>query len=142
MSCYYFGTLFDMPPIKINYMNTEDFRSLFPWAISRMDGVTPNYFSEFVHTGEHKIIEEEKEWKIKIPIPGVLKEDITVSIRELDKLTIEVSEKSEWNSGIVKKFKLNPTCDIDNISVKLVNGILTIDLPKKESHYDKILDIK
>jgi HSP20 family protein len=90
------------------------------------------------------IIETETAFQIEMALPGVDKKDIRV---EQDKgiLTIRI-EKSEENkekdgytrkefdfSGASRTFKTGEKVDTENITARYENGVLTVQLPKKEA---------
>ena len=89
------------------------------------------------------IKEDEKEYIVEVELPGVKKEEIDVSI-DNDVLTIsvnrneQVEEKTEQyirqerRVGSFSRSFYIDNVDIDNVSAKFENGILTVVLPKKE----------
>jgi len=89
------------------------------------------------------IKEDEKEYIVEVELPGVKKEEIDVSI-DNDVLTIsvnrneQVEEKTEQyirqerRVGSFSRSFYIDNVDIDNVSAKFENGILTVLLPKKE----------
>lgn len=131
---------------KKSNMDTFKFRSLFPTIFSESplnEAYLDSHFSELInYTVSHKVKEGEKDWKIEIALPGVSKKDISVSLKESDKLTVEVSKESKRYSGLIKKFKLSTSCDREAISAESTDGILEIIIPKIESFQDKVVKIK
>tara|TARA_Y100000034_G_scaffold137039_1_gene219448 strand:+ start:17458 stop:17895 length:438 start_codon:yes stop_codon:yes gene_type:complete len=84
---------------------------------------------------------------IEIAAAGYTKKDITIDILD-NKLTIS-APKIDRNEGIQldgfnKTYILNSTYDVDNISAKFVNGLLTITIPfiEKENTSSKQITIK
>jgi HSP20 family protein len=90
------------------------------------------------------IMETETSFRIEMALPGVDKKDIRV---EHDKgiLTIRI-EKSEENkekegytrkefdfTGASRTFRTGEKIDAENISARYENGVLTVQLPKKEA---------
>jgi HSP20 family protein len=83
-----------------------------------------------------------KEYIITKEIPGFHKEEVSLDVQD-SLLTIKGEKKDNLEYPIsIKPFKatyiLNSDCDIENISAKLENGILTVTVPKKLKEYKKI----
>jgi len=84
------------------------------------------------------IVKIDNQYQLSLAIPGVAKEDVSISI-DKNKLVIksEVEDKSEikfrlreFNYAKFKRaFTLSDDADIDNISAKFDNGILHVSIP-------------
>jgi len=90
------------------------------------------------------ISETEKNYQIEIVAPGFEKADFKVSVDD-QILTISAEKKNELKEESKKQirkehsyrsfkrsFTLDEKTDVAGIDAKYVNGILTLDLPKKE----------
>ena len=68
---------------------------------------------------------------IEMSMPGISKENLKVNI-EQNTLIIEAkpSIKSKAERGVKKCWYLPDNVDIDNITAKLENGLLTLTMPK------------
>jgi HSP20 family protein len=90
------------------------------------------------------IKETEKNYSIDVAAPGFEKADFKVNLDQ-DILTISAEKKEETkNEGekdirkeysyrsFKRSFSLDEKIDGDNIEAKYVNGVLTLNLPKKE----------
>ena len=92
------------------------------------------------------IIEKENGYELQIDLPGVKKEDIQI---EMDKgiLSISVSisnssdeedkkyiRKERFTGEIKRSFNIGEDIDEDNINASFENGILYLNLPKKEEN--------
>jgi len=90
------------------------------------------------------IKETEKEYLLSIVAPGINKEDFLINI-DKNQLTISADKKEETNNETEKQirneykfqsfkrsFTLDEKINVDGISAQYVNGILTLNLPKKE----------
>lgn len=88
--------------------------------------------------------ETENGYRISVAVPGIKKENISVQVKD-QVLHIEASEKGETEEKNVKflrkeynfsKFKrtftLSDALDVDNIQAAYKDGILTLDILKKE----------
>ena len=90
------------------------------------------------------IRETEKKYLLEIVAPGLNKEDFKISL-ENNLLTIEVEKKDETVNedekflrrefqlqGFKRSFTLDEKINADSISAQYVNGMLTLNLSKKE----------
>jgi len=90
------------------------------------------------------IMETEAAFQIEMALPGVDKKDIRVE-HEKGILTVRI-ERSEDNkevesysrkefdfSGASRTFRTSEKIDTENISARYENGVLTLQLPKKEA---------
>lgn len=101
------------------------------------------------------VVETDKSFEVEAELPGVKKEDITVSI-DNRRVSIEGEAKRESaqkeGENIVyaerstrrfsRSFTLPTDVDDPNAQAKLENGILMLTLPKKESAQTKKLTIQ
>jgi HSP20 family molecular chaperone IbpA len=133
-------------------MNTSHFRSLFPNIVTDsiandlyLDRVFEklNSFPENVAKVEkHKITTDENLWKIEIPLPGASKEDVKISLKDTDKLAVEVINEDSWSKDEKREFKLPTSADADSITAEMKNGLLTMTISKKKSFQDKVVKVK
>lgn len=90
------------------------------------------------------IKETEKEYLLSIAAPGMNKEDFSINI-EKSQLTISAEKKEEMLNETEKQirkeytpqsfkrsFTLDEKINAEGISAQYVNGILTLNLPKKD----------
>jgi HSP20 family protein len=90
------------------------------------------------------ILDEETAYRIEIVAPGLEKTDFKVNI-EKEILTISYEKKEEEEKATAKvvrreykpvsfkrSFTINEKVDATNISASYVNGILVLNLPKRE----------
>ncbi len=95
------------------------------------------------------IFETDKEFKIEVQLPGFTKEDLQLNVHN-SLLTIKVENKKEENKeeykyahrefgaeNYEKQYRLPKTVDTDKISAKFENGVLNVELPKKEEALEK-----
>ena len=100
------------------------------------------------------IIENEKDFRVELAVPGTTKEDFKVNVNADNELVISLEKHSEKEDKEAKNpkegakgtylsrefsytsfqqsFTLPDDVDRQKISAKVENGVLTIDLPKKE----------
>lgn len=98
------------------------------------------------------ITENDTAFILKADLPGVQKEDIQVNFKD-GLLNIEVESKKEHQSNDgekiwrmersfskkVRSFNFDKKINEDNIKATYENGVLTLDLPKKDSQEIKKL---
>lgn len=100
------------------------------------------------------ILDSENETKIEMVLPGLIKENIKISI---DNNVLNVSyqnqskneesnekylRKEYSNFSFSRSFKLDSRIEIEKINSKMENGILYINLPKKENVSVKLIEIQ
>lgn len=94
------------------------------------------------------VIESEKDYKVEVAAPGMTKDDFNIHLSEDNELVITMEKKNE-NQGEDKENKkylrrefsytkfqqaliLPEDVEKDNISASVSEGVLTIDLPKRQ----------
>lgn len=86
-------------------------------------------------TCDYKVFEEGDVIKLQTPLPGRVKEDLSIKIKQ-SVLSIEVkgSDKNHWSKNDIKlQWKINESIKADKTKASLENGILTVTLHKKNS---------
>ena len=131
----------------------------------------PSSFSDFVDndwmmkanatTPAVNVIENETDYKVEVAAPGMTKEDFCVHLADEDQLVISMEKKNETKDNNNKylrrefsysKFQqtliLPDDVEKEHISAAVNDGVLTIDLPKKQKTQDektkecKVIEIK
>ena len=120
------------------------------------DGMMKELFNEFpaavnktvredvLHFPPVNIIEKAAGYQLEVAAPGFVKADFNVKL-ELNILTISTEKKETANEAtdkLIRKefsykafkrsFTIDEKIDGENITAKYENGILTLELPKKE----------
>lgn len=102
----------------------------------------------FRNFGHHRpsanISETEKDFKIELAAPGFKKDDLKIDL-ENEVLTVSAENKNETQESTKKytrkefsfnsfsrSFQLPKSADITRIHAKYENGLLKLDIPKKE----------
>jgi len=121
----------------------NDFFDTDFWMTNRKNNVTAPTVN---------VIDEEKEYKVEVAAPGMTKEDFQIKIDQDNNLVISLEKKTETKEGDCKcekknhkylrrefsyskfqqAFTLPEDVEKDKISAKMNDGVLTIDIPKKE----------
>jgi HSP20 family protein len=117
----------------------DDFLATVP-SILRDDFVTPS-FRSFTPVN---IRETENDYVLEVIAPGFQKEDFKINL-DNNTLTVSAEKKEETdnkNEKVVRKefkqqsfsrsFTIDEKIDAENISAKYVNGVLTLNLAKKQ----------
>jgi len=98
------------------------------------------------------VFETEKGFKLEVLLPGFVKEDLQLNVHN-NLLTVKVEKEDKENKdeadvykyvhrefspqNFEKKFRLPKSVNTESISAKFENGILNIELPKKEEAVEK-----
>ena len=119
------------------------------------DFFNDNFFNSFNNGSRHthlpavNIVEDDKEYRIEVAVPGVSRKDFNIELND-DLLTISSEQKSDKKdenrrymrkefsySTFKRSFQIPETIDQDNIKASHDAGILNIQLPKKEEVVQK-----
>lgn len=90
------------------------------------------------------VIENEKDYKVELAAPGMVKDDFKITLNPDNELVIEMEKKSETKEEDKEKYLrrefsyskfqqailLPDNVEKDKISAKMENGILFIEIPK------------
>lgn len=129
----------------MNMVKYSPFKSLNMWKeLDALDSFLGASFSNFDSSPAMDVTVDEKNYCIKADVPGFNKENIKISL-DNDILTIEgeqnTEEKQEGKNylrkerrhcSFKKSVQLYDNVDIDKIKASLKNGILELNIPKKE----------
>lgn len=135
--------LFSMTVVR--YKNRVNGEPAFNNLIGDLFAPMPSLFrEEFRQAAPVNIRETEKEYVIEVVAPGWNKEDFKIQL-DNNLLTVSVDKKEETvneNEKVVRReyrqqsfkrsFTVNEKMNADAISAQYVNGVLTLNLPKKE----------
>ena len=130
--------------------NRKPFEGTFNNLVDDLFFDLPALFKNEFNNGERKgfipvnVKETEKTYQLEVVTPGFEKTDFTVNIDQ-NLLTIS-AEKKEVNkenekqirreysfSSFKRSFTLDEKIDATNIEASYINGVLTLNLPKKET---------
>ncbi|MBB6062021.1 HSP20 family protein [Thermosipho japonicus] len=116
------------------------------------DFVRPSRF-DTTHFPKVDVYETDKEVVIEAELPGLKKDDVKITIED-NVLTIKGERKFNRedkgkNYKIIERaegyfersFGLPEYVDVEKIKAKFNDGVLTIELPKKETKDKKVIDI-
>jgi HSP20 family protein len=95
-------------------------------------------------TGEkisYKISEEEKSFTLKMPLPGLTRENVEIEVTS-NILTI-TGKKTDlsWTSDFEKRFRLPESVNPDEINCKLENGVLFLTIEKKKESLPRKISV-
>jgi HSP20 family protein len=129
----------------VRYKNRTNGQPAFNNLISDLFPQMPSlYRSEFTQVAPVNIRETETEYILDVVAPGLNKEDFKIAL-DNNILSISVEKKEEnvaENEKFVRKeykqqsfkrsFTLDEKINAEAISAQYVNGVLTLNLPKRE----------
>ena len=121
--------------------NRELMPSLFNELLNWGNGFMPE---ERIATPKMNISETDKSYEMELCVPGLKKEDLSISIDTENQLVVEMTKENkkeekegrkwlrrEFSSTQFKQvFTLPENVKREQISAKVENGILTVELPK------------
>jgi len=121
--------------------NRELMPSLFNELLNWGNGFMPE---ERIATPKMNISETDKAYEMELCVPGLKKEDLSISIDTENQLVVEMTKENkkeekegrkwlrrEFSSTQFKQvFTLPENVKREQISAKVENGILTVELPK------------
>jgi len=96
------------------------------------DDVVGRYWANREYTTTHSQVSNENEHVIEVPLVGIGRESLTVDVQDgiLSAVAKKTDSKSSFVRGFNQKWRLPNDSDVDNVSAKLENGLLTITIPK------------
>lgn len=130
--------------------------TLFDWSpfrrsslISDEEAITAPEWAPLVD-----IVEDDKEYLIKVELPEVNKDDVKVTV-EGDTLTISGERKAEkeekgrkfhrverYYGRFERSFTIPDDADADNVKAEFKDGVLRVHLPKSEKARPKQIEVK
>jgi HSP20 family protein len=140
---------FQNRPVNKSFNNfVDDLFATVP-SIFRDDFLSPS-FRSFTAVN---IKETETDYVLEIVAPGFQKEDFKINL-DNNTLTVSTEKKEETenkNEKFIRKefkehsfsrsFTIDENIDVENISAKYVNGILTLNLAKKQQVKPEVKEI-
>lgn len=100
------------------------------------------------------LAEDERSYTVTVELPGVKKEDVSVELQD-DVLTIHGEKKSEreekkgkshWMERsygtFSRSFSLPPTAQAEELKATFKDGVLTVEIPKREQAKTRQIAIK
>jgi HSP20 family protein len=135
-----------MTLVKFNRKPFErNFNSLFEDFFNDLPVVFKNEMNNWTGLAPVNIKETDKNYHLELVAPGFDKADFKVNL-ENNMLTISAEKKEETKSenekhirreynfrSFKRSFTVDEEIDASNIEAKYVNGVLTLNLPKKET---------
>ena len=80
-------------------------------------------------------------YHLDIPLPGLSKEQVKVSVDSDTRILIIENEINEWNKSNSLKLRLPISADIGKIGSTMVNGLLNITIPMSEKPEERVINI-
>ncbi len=91
------------------------------------------------------VYEDESSYYARLEVPGVKKEDAKIEIEDR-RLSVKVSRKTATAEGEVsiemaRTLTVPEGIEVENISAKLEDGLLTVTLPKAEARKPRLIEL-
>ncbi len=122
------------------------------WLSKKRSGTTP--FDDESWMPSVDISETDKSFLIKVEVPGIKRDDVKISIED-NTLTIRGERKEEKKEegrkyhrmecsygSFERQFMLPPNINQEKIDASFKDGVLALDLPKKEVEKPKQVEVK
>ncbi len=133
--------LYKMTLVKFNQPSTRAFNGLFNDLLQ--DFSFPQKWETEFKQPRVNIKETNEYYELELAAPGLNKEDIKINIdKNLLTISYDIKEETEESIKLIKKefekqsfkrtFTLDDKIDSERINAKYNNGILKLQLPKKE----------
>jgi HSP20 family protein len=133
------GAKFDYYIIKNKIMRTLTYYD----PLEMMERILTNPLSNIslAEKISYKISEEEESFILKMPLPGLTREDVGIELTG-NILTI-AGKKTDlsWTSDFEKRFRLPESVNPDGIHCKLENGVLFLTIEKKKESLPRKISV-
>ena len=108
-----------------------------------------NFYNDVAENHPMNVKESDGEWEIEFRAAGLTKEDVSIEYKGENILLIKAGDRTKekaegysrhefWRDWFDTRLQLPSGVDIDGISAKVENGILTITVPKNKEGQRKI----
>jgi HSP20 family molecular chaperone IbpA len=128
-------------------MYTTKFRSLFPSILETndmsdfsLDRLFESIADMGATTGSYRTERTESGWLLELALPGVTKEDVTITTEDSN-LLIGIDSSSGWVKKSKKTFAIPQSADIESIFAEMKDGILSVKLSTKKEQKTKSIKI-
>jgi HSP20 family molecular chaperone IbpA len=128
-------------------MYTTKFRSLFPSILETndmsdfsLDRLFESIADMGATTGSYRTERTESGWLLELALPGVTKEDVTITTEDSN-LLIVIDSPAGWVKKSKKTFAIPQSADIESIFAEMKDGILSVKLSTKKEQKTKSIKI-
>ena len=134
-----------MTLVKVNNPITKSFDGFFNDLFEGFPTLDKVFNDEKLTFPPVNIVEKENAYHMEVVAPGWEKENFNIKL-DGDMLTIHAEKTEETNEtsdkfirreysakSFKRSFSLDEKVDVNNINAKYENGVLKLDLPKKEN---------
>ena len=128
-------------------MHTTKFRSIFPSILETndmsdfsLDRLFESITDTRTTTGSYRTERTESGWLLELALPGVTKEDVTITTEDSN-LLIGIDSPSGWVKKSKKTFTIPQSADIESIFAEMKDGILSVKLSTKKEQKTKSIKI-
>lgn len=121
--------------------------------LDRVFGVESQSWNRATAFPPVNIWEDKDGFYVEADVPGLSMDALEIFVQEGDELSIKGSRpdreiEGEWHhrerkiGDFERTIKLSDAVDVENVEAELLNGVLTIKLPKSEAVKPRRIDIK
>lgn len=121
--------------------------------------LTPKETTAVVESGKPETVflpstdlyEQDDGWVLEADLPGVTQADLSIEV-ERGVLTLQAEPRTRRAGTLLhrefdpvvyrRRFKIGDLVDAEKISARLVNGVLTLDLPKAERAKPRKIEVR
>lgn len=126
------------PWTDLDRLFENNFPELFGW---RPRGATPNFGQSI----PLDLYEDKEKRVVRMELPGIRREDISMEL-ENAVLSVEAKREKDAETGrealeLQRTVTVGDDIDAENISAKLEDGLLTIQLPKREQSKPRAITV-
>ena len=107
----------------------------------------PTAFSLMPRLGASELSQTDTVYLLKMDLPGVTGDDLKVQVKDHGHLLTVSGERkstcphSRSYGKFSRSFRLNDDADSEHLTAELVDGVLTVSVPKKELSVPEVLDV-
>jgi HSP20 family protein len=88
------------------------------------------------------LYQTETAYQLKMDLPGVTGEDLKVQVKNFGRLlTISGERKGTRCAKFSRNFKLHDDADYQHMTAELVDGVLSVSIPKVEPVHPPVVDV-
>ncbi len=125
-------------------MNTKEFRSMFPTILSSTlnDSILDSIISlkSGASKNSYKTEVIDGNLRIEFPLPGLSKDDISVSF-ESGKLILEIKKSGNWSLEGKSTYLVSESFDPEGASAEMKNGVLEVKIPERSKTGSKKITV-
>ena len=114
-----------------------------PYTIFDLMHPARSFAAQVPHTvGATDLSQTETAYHLKMDLPGVTGEDLKVQVKNYGRLlTISGERKGTRCVKFSRNFKLHDNADYQHMTAELLDGVLSVSIPKIEPVHPPVVDV-